>query len=128
VNVAVRAQRGSEHLHRRGAVVRIKNDRAAARAVSGTLRAHQGDNVDGIDGALPVVACRIIQNADDSVGGAGLVGRVEDVVKRVKSKLYGNKSTGLNEADAGTLDVVEFSDSGRRLRQIRIVDFRIDAA
>ena len=67
-------------------------------------------------------------HADDAVCGTRNIGRIQGLRRMVVGELLGREAAGLNEADASALDVVEASDSRRRLGQIRIIHFRIDAA
>ena len=61
---------------------------------------------------MSVVARRIIVHADDAVRRARNVCRKQRVGAGIIGKLLRSETTGLNEADAGALNVVKTADSG----------------
>src|SRR5581483_6043291 len=76
----------------------------------------------------PVIARRFVVHADDAVRSAWNISSVNGVGAGIKRKLLRSKTTSLNKADAGALNVIEVADAGRMRSYIRIVHFRINAA
>src|SRR5262249_54114201 len=81
-----------------------------------------------IDCALSIVARWVIDQTDNAVCSAWLVSSEEQMIRCIVNQLLGHEAAGLNEADAGALNVIEVADAGCMRRNIRIVHFRINAA